>query len=252
MKIQAFLFPVSLPRKLTALRSTSALSVMISIYIMLVIVIECLLDRGTSPTISDGFKEGREKAEINATGIFNSLPLVIFGYMYQVNIPAIYNELEKPSMSSMKKVLAIGTTLAAVGYIFAGMFGYVAFAAGESEVELKDVFATGNILQAPWYMPGTKDTPVVIYISLFGICLVVLFATPFSVLPTKDAIEEVSGKKITKTMNVVWTAIILLVSMGFSLLFKNLTTVMAFLGATTNSAIGFLFPIAYYWHVEKN
>ena len=54
--------------------------------------------------------------------------------MYQVNVPAIYNELERPSLGSIKKVLGIGTILAAVGYILSGMFGYVAFAAGETEV----------------------------------------------------------------------------------------------------------------------
>ena len=61
--------------------------------------------------------------------------------MYQINIPAIYNELEKPSLSSIKKVLFFGTILAAVGYILAGMFGYSAFAAGEDEHALADVFA---------------------------------------------------------------------------------------------------------------
>ena len=50
------LIPVSLPRKLTALRFTSAFSVMVSVYVMLVIVIECLMDRGTSPTVKEGFK----------------------------------------------------------------------------------------------------------------------------------------------------------------------------------------------------
>ena len=130
-------------------------------------------------------------------GIFNSLPLVIFAYMYQVNIPAIYTELEKPSLESIKKVLTVGTIIAAIGYILAGTFGYVAFAAGETEVQLKEVFAKGNILQAPWYMPDSKDTPIVIYISLFGICIVVLFATPFAVLPTKDSIEEISRRPLT-------------------------------------------------------
>ena len=61
---------------------------------MLVIVIECLMDRGTSLTVSDGFKQGAEKASITVNGIFNSLPLIIFAYMYQINIPAIYTELE--------------------------------------------------------------------------------------------------------------------------------------------------------------
>ena len=55
---------------------------MISIYIMLVIVFECLLDRGTSPTLKEGFEDGADKAQIDVNGIFNSLPLVIFAYMY--------------------------------------------------------------------------------------------------------------------------------------------------------------------------
>ena len=66
--------------------------------------------------------------------------------MYQINIPAIYSELEEPDLSKMKKVLVMGTILAALGYILAGMFGYVAFAAGEDEVELAKVFSYGNIL----------------------------------------------------------------------------------------------------------
>ena len=52
--------------------------------------------------------------------------------MYQVNIPAIYNELSNPNMSNIKTALIIGTTLAVVVFIFVGMFGYAAFAAGES------------------------------------------------------------------------------------------------------------------------
>ena len=87
--------------------------------------------------------------------------------------------------------------------------------------------------------------------SLFGICLVVLFATPFTVLPTKDSIEEIMGKKLSGTMNVVWTLVILVVSMAIALRLTNISTVMAFLGATTNSAIGFLLPIIYFWHIEK-
>ena len=218
---------------------------------MLVIIIEGLLDRGTSPSISEGFKEGAEKSQLGLRGIFNSLPLVVFAYMYQINIPAIYNELETPNLFTMKKVLALGTILAAIGYILAGMFGYSAFAAGEDEVELAKVFSYGNILQAPYRTPDSGKTPVVIYISLFGICLVVLFATPFCVLPTKDSIEEFSGTPLTKAKNIMWTLIILLVSMTISIAFTNISFVMALLGATTNSAIGFGLPIIYYWHVEK-
>ena len=245
------LIPVSLPRKLTSLRFTSAFSVMVSVYVMLVVVIECLMDRGTSPTVAEGFKEGKEKSKVTVDGIFNSLPLVIFAYMYQINIPAIYTELEQPDMNKIKKVLGLGTTLAGVGYIMAGMFGYAAFAAGESTVKMCEVFSKGNILQAPYHLGDTDKTPIVIYASLFGICIVVTFATPFCVLPTKDSIEEVSGVPLTKGKNFMWTLIILIVSMSISIFLTQIDVVMAFLGATTNSAIGFILPIVYYWHVEK-
>ena len=99
---------------------------------MLVIVIECMLGQGTSQTVGDGFRLGSERAKIDIHGIFTSLPLVIYAYMYQVNVPAIYNELSNPNLSNIKTALIIGTTLAVIVFIFVGMFGYAAFAAGES------------------------------------------------------------------------------------------------------------------------
>ena len=82
-------------------------------------------------------------------------------------------------------------------------------------------------------------------------CIVVLFATPFCVLPTKDSIEEVSGTPLTAGRNVFWTIVILAVGMLLSLVLTNISVVTAFLGATTNAAVGFLLPIMYFWHVEK-
>ena len=70
-------------------------------------------------------------------------------------------------------------------------------------------------------------------------------------MPTKDSVEEIWGKKLTNTMNVIVTLVIVVVSMALSLRLTNISTVMAFLGATTNSAVGFLLPIVYFWHVEK-
>jgi hypothetical protein len=69
----------------------------------------------------------------------------------------------------------------------------------------------------------------------------------------KDSIEEVrSGDaKLTKTENLVWTAVIVFVSMVISLPFLSVGSVMTILGATTNSAIGFLLPIAFYLKMER-
>lgn len=91
-----------------------------------------------------------------------------------------------------------------------------------------------------------------VYVCLFGILLVVAFASPFCVLPMKDSVEEVLGKgKFDKKQNLWWTIILVMVCCGLSCGVTSIGTVMTILGATTNSAIGFLLPIMFYLQVEK-
>ena len=71
-----------MPRKLTALRFTSFISVIVSFFIVITIFFEAVLKHGNSPSISAGFQQGAECAKIEPKNIFNSLPLIIFGFMY--------------------------------------------------------------------------------------------------------------------------------------------------------------------------
>mgnify|MGYP001626781333 CR=1 FL=1 len=139
--------------------------------------------------------------------------------------------------------------MAAFAYIAAGIFGYIAFAEGSTEEELDKMFSD-NVLTAP-YRDKDGNTPIPIYIALFGMMIVVVFATPFCVLPTKDSIEEVRNRKFTPKENVFYTCLLMLCATILSCAFQNIKTPISILGATTNSAIGFLFPIAYYLKMEK-
>ena len=60
-------------------------------------------------------------------GAFKSLPLIIFSYMYQPNIPALYTELNRRNMKNMKKVIGVGTALATTLFFMAALGGYVTF-----------------------------------------------------------------------------------------------------------------------------
>ncbi len=73
---------MSLARTLTALRFTSFFSVLMSFFIVLTIFSEAVLLHGDSPSLSEGFTVGAQRAELDPPGIFNSLPLIIFGFMY--------------------------------------------------------------------------------------------------------------------------------------------------------------------------
>ena len=47
--------------------------------------------------------------------------------MYQVNIPAIYTELETRNNKQMSRVLVLGTIGAVMLYIIVGVWGYATF-----------------------------------------------------------------------------------------------------------------------------
>ena len=168
--------------------------------------------------------------------------------MYQVNVPQIYQELEVKTLANAKKVIILGTILAAVAYIVGGIFGYIAFS--NSDPADLDKWFSDNILSAP-YQTDKGKTPIPVYISLFGMMFVVVFAVPFCILPAKDSIEEVGGKKWSNKQNYFWTLMLNLICLGISLAFNSIKTPISILGATTNSAIGFLLPICYYLKMEK-
>jgi amino acid permease len=69
--------------------------------------------------------------------------LIVFAYMYQVNIPMIYYELERRNAKQMSKVLITGSGAAVVLYSLVGIFGYLTF------VYVPDLLGT-NILEAPY------------------------------------------------------------------------------------------------------
>lgn len=85
--------------------------------------------------------------------------------------------------------------------------------------------------------------------------MVVLFASPFCVLPAKDSIEELimgeSRKNFSVAQNFGCTLFIVIVSWGIAVKIPTIGDAMTILGATTNSGIGFLLPIIFYLKIER-
>lgn len=112
--------------------------------------------------------------------------------MYQPLIPAIHFELKQRNMINIRNVLYIGTGMATVAYFICGIFGFVAFSASQDmNVEMEKQ----NILLANY---GSNS---VIKACKVLLLVVILFASPFCVLPSKDSFEELlmkDGKKFSK------------------------------------------------------
>lgn len=137
-------------------------------------------------------KAATDNSRISVDGIFNSLPSIVFLYMYTPNIPAIYHELTDKSMKKMSIVLFVGTTLATIIYFLVGFFGYATFVRND---DLKKLMVDDqNILMGPYKLP-------IMYACQFGILVIVLFASPFSILPSKDSLEELLLPEMVKFTN---------------------------------------------------
>jgi len=60
-------------------------------------------------------------------GFLNSFGMIVFCYMYQMNIPEMYAELDRRSYKRMGKVVYGASNIVYSMYIVVGLFGYLTF-----------------------------------------------------------------------------------------------------------------------------
>lgn len=140
----------------------------------------------------------------------------------------------------MSTVLYAGTAIASVAYMICGIFGYATFSMNPAR---KFEMEKQNILLADY------GDNFMIKLCQILLLIVILFASPFCVLPAKDSFEELmmkGGEKFSQMKNFICTVAIVVVTWALSLVLKSLGEVMTILGATTNTGIGFLIPIVFY------
>ena len=94
------LFPMSVPRQVNALRFTSLLGVMCSIYLCVAVAIVFFIDKEVVADRAAHWQDVK-MFKVSFKGVVSTVPSIIFGYMYQVNIPMIYNELVEKNKSTM-------------------------------------------------------------------------------------------------------------------------------------------------------
>lgn len=129
------LLPLSLPRTINQLRPSSVFNVLCSVYLCIAVVLVFFTDRSVVPDIQANLRQ-MEAVKLSYQGLVSTFPLVIFAYMYQVNIPMIYRELEVRNQAEMAKVVAGGTGAAVLLYVTVGLFGYAIFQAPPASSQL--------------------------------------------------------------------------------------------------------------------
>lgn len=177
------LLPMAIPRDISALRFSSLFGVLCSMYLSLAVFCVFFSNKELVPSTTDNFAL-IESFKFSYSGIVSAMPLITFAYMYQVNIPMIYRELESRNSVQMGKVLTYGSAVAVLFYILVGIFGYATFAK-----DLGQLCTDKNILMAAGY-----QNSIPLEIGNFSLLFAIISAAPLCVLPSKDTIEELFYK----------------------------------------------------------
>jgi amino acid permease len=130
-------------------------------------------------------------------------------------------------------------------YVLTGFFGYATFA---SKSEVEAIMSSQNIFTAPYL--GNSFIVAAMFLMAVGVVL----STPLSVLPCKDAIEEMTlgqTRMLNSFENLIVTTLIVFVCFVFALAVRNIGEALQLVGAVTNPIVGFILPSAYYLKVNK-
>ena len=84
------IFPLALARKISALKYSSYFSFFCGMYVVLAICLTCLTNHKVNPDLKESLRIATTEFDVSLAGIFNSFPLIVFSFMYQPNLPAVY------------------------------------------------------------------------------------------------------------------------------------------------------------------
>eukprot|EP00388_Colpodella_angusta_P003988 GDKJ01013616.1.p1 GENE.GDKJ01013616.1~~GDKJ01013616.1.p1 ORF type:complete len:586 (-),score=116.44 GDKJ01013616.1:238-1995(-) len=172
--------PLSLMKRINALRFTSFLGVSAILFLTLTMDVHWAVEGTTT-----AFDPLRNRAwPVSFKSFFSAFSLAMFAFACQPNVPAIYAEMKKPSVKKMKMVGAVGMSIALGVYVFMALGGFFSFGDGVDSSILKEF---QNVFKDWSVNRGLRSMEA---IAFGGMSFAVMFAYPLNVFPTRFSVES--------------------------------------------------------------
>lgn len=230
------LFPLIMKRQLKSLTIYSFLGFLTLGFILIITIIGAF-----DPAKGSYYRDYGELRLVNWSGVTYTMPIFIFSFMTQFNLLQCYEELEKPSLRRMHKVLAKQHFICFSIYLLIGIFGYLSFPKEDSSFAF--------YLQR--YDP-VANTDILVAITL--LVLVTFVGQPFNFLPARENFQYLilgTEHKPTKTWAHVLITLFLhgiavggayySVSVGL-----NTDKLLNITGTLTCTLISYIFPFKFF------
>ena len=168
------MFPLSLFERVNSLRWTSLLGVLSIAYLVLVTICHaCAAGRAR------GWREQLRDTPLgprDVASVLRAMPVMLFAFTCQVNVPALYAELRRPSRRRFGKVARRAAGICWTIYLLMGIFGAMEFGRGTN----------GNVL-SNYDLRAANAAPVML--AYLAISLTIVMAFPLVVLPCRHTMQ---------------------------------------------------------------
>lgn len=219
-------FPLSLSRDITRLARASALALL-----SMAVIIAIVLIRG--PQMGPEWRGEITKSQWFITPrLFQGVSVISFALVCHHNTSFIYHSLHTPSLNRFNVVTHASCAVSLVALSLVGFGGFAIF--GDN--------TKGNILNN--FPP---DDPVV-NIARFCFGFNMLTTYPLEIFVLRDVLRDLyyinkgSSPELSKKSHVLFTAVLVLITMGISLTTCNLGALFELIGATTASIMAYILP----------
>jgi len=238
------MLPLSLNERMSALQASSLFGILSLAYLVFSICVHAAWS-----VVSDEEPLLAEARLFNASsGTFSALAILMFAFTCQVNVPSIYAELTKPSLSEMSSVSARAVCICLLSYALVGTAGYVNFPHSEES----------NILSNYCMSRGSDLSTRLMAPAFLAISITVLMAYPLNVFPCRYTIDVMlvrryglpsEGSRLQTSRHTLLTTAITGAALLVALYVPGINVVFQLMGSTASALVCFVLPAAFAWRL---
>lgn len=252
------MLPLSLVERISALQCTSLFGVVALFYLGLSVVVHALLHalhvvpeerHHALAGAALAAAAAEPHAEPHAGGFellrlsmrsFEAVAIIMFAFTCQVNVPSIYEEMERSASSASRmSLVSIGAMSVCLGaYALIGTAGY--YDAPDSQ--------HGNLLDNYCVIGSSEGARLML--PAFGAMLVtVLMAYPLNIHPCRYTLDVMAcaqlGASHRTARHVGWTVLIAASGLVIALYVPGINLVFQLMGSTSSAFVCFVMPAAF-------
>ena len=238
------MLPLSLVDKMSALQCTSLFGVISLFYLVLSVIVHA-----TWASIAEPLPALEPiKLWSPSMSTFPAISIIMFAFTCQVNVPALYEELQPRSPAKMRAVSLRAVGVCLLAYALIGVAGYVDYPASRHANLLLN-YDVANEASAQPMIP-----------AYLAITITVLVAYPVNVFPCRYALDALLFRRLcgldkdpTRHRMVRHVGLTLLIAgsgLLIALYVPGINVVFQLMGGTGSAFICYMLPAAFAWKLQ--